>query len=102
MDANKLILNVKKINYMLFCTRKDITCCKDLYYKNNSIDKVKCTKILGVQIDDKLSWNYHINDLCKTLPRNIGILYRLKYLPHNILKMLYHSFVSSHMSYCPN
>ena len=100
MDANKLILNVKKTNYMLFSTRKDITCCEDLYYKNNLIDKVKYTKFRGVQIDDKLSWNYHINDLCKTLAINIGSLYRLKYLPHKTLKMLYHSLVSSHMNYC--
>ena len=44
--------------------------------------------------------NHHINHLCNILAKNIGILYRLYYLPQNILKMLYHSLVSPYLNYC--
>ena len=58
--------------------------------------RVYSTKFLGVFLDDKLSWNHHVDYLCKTISKNIGILYKLQFLPQNIFKMLYHSLVSSH------
>ena len=30
----------------------------------------------------------------------IGILRKLQFLPRNVLKLLYHSLISSHLSYC--
>lgn len=99
MQANKLILNAGKTNFMIFGTRE----CTDnfvLYYNSDMIKRVTNTKFLGVMLDDKLSWNSHVNMLCNTLSRNIGILRKLKFLPKHVLKLLYHSFISSHLSYC--
>ena len=48
-------------------------------------------------IDDKLSWN---SVMQYTMSRNIGILRQLRFLPENVLKLLYHSLISSHFSYC--
>ena len=100
MKANKLILNIEKTNYILFGTQTTIENNLKLYYRNKEINRVSNTKFLGVFIDEKLSWNNHIDNLCKTLSKNIGILYRLQFLPQNVLKMLYHSLVSSHVNYC--
>ena len=102
MQANKLILNTEKTNYMIFGTRPtgNITVDLKLKYRNNEITKVECAKFLGIYLDDKLSWNYHINELCIKLARNIGVLYRLQFLPQKILKLLYYSLVSSHLNYC--
>lgn len=100
MNANKLILNIEKTNYILFGTQTKIDNDLTLYYRDKEINRVYNTKFLGVYIDDKLTWNQHVDYLCKTVSKNIGVLYKLQFLPQNILKMLYHSFVSSHLNYC--
>ena len=100
MDANKLILNTGKTNCMIFGTRHIGTIDLKLHYRNEEIIKVQNIKFLGIYLDDKLSWNYHINDLCKKLSKNIGVLYRLQFLPQKILKLLYYSLVFSHLNYC--
>ena len=100
MSANKLILNVDKTNFMIFGTRHINNDTLHLYYNNQALNRVSSTKFLGVVIDEKLSWNHHTNQLCNTISRNIGILRKLQFLPRNVLKLLYHSLISSHLSYC--
>ena len=102
MRANRLILNTGKTNYMIFGTRniQNVDQNFKLYYRNEEITKAQNVKFLGIYLDDKLSWNYHINDLCVKLSRKIGIFYRLQFLPQKILKLLYYSLVNSHLSYC--
>ena len=100
MQANRLILNTEKTNYMIFGTRQTNNVNLKLQYRNREIMQVQYIKFLGVYLDDKLSWNYHINDLCNKLAKSIGILYKLQFLPQKILKLLYYSLVSSHLSYC--
>ena len=42
-------------------------------FSETVIKEVKSTKLLGITIDNKLSWKYHIDNICKTVSRNIGI-----------------------------
>ena len=100
MKANILILNIDKTNYILFGTKTIIYSNLNLYYRDREIKRVYSTKFLGVFIDDKLSWNHHVDYLCKTISKNIGIPYKLQFLPQYTFKMLYHSLVSSHIKYC--
>ena len=69
-------------------------------YRDEEIKRVYDIKFLGAFIDDKLSWNSHVNHICSTISKSIGVLYKLQFLPQNILKMLYYSFVSVHIKYC--
>ena len=84
----------------MFGTRTTIDSNLHLYFKNKKINRVSKTKFLGMIIDEKLSWNPHVDQLCNTVAKNIGILYKLHFLPQNILKMLYHSLISPHLNYC--
>ena len=84
LQANKLILNVEKTNFMIFGTRRFNLNGLQLYYKDKAISHVSCTKFLGVILDDKLSWNSHVNNLCNIISRNIGILRNLNYLPQSV------------------
>ena len=51
-------------------------------------------------MDEKLTWNSHISQLCSKLTQNIGILNKLRFLSQDVLKVIYHSFITSHISYC--
>jgi len=43
---------------------------------NQKIDKVKCTKFLGLYIDDELLWKYHIDQITTKLSKMTGIMAR--------------------------
>ena len=51
MEANKLISNIDKTNYMTFGTRTTIDSNLQLYFKNKNITSVSNTKFLGVIIN---------------------------------------------------
>jgi hypothetical protein len=57
-------------------------------------------KYLGLLLDSRLTWKFHINELSKKLSRAIGLLYKIRaYSPKNILHSLYFGVFHSHLSY---
>ena len=61
---------------------------------NVEIPRVEKTKFLGVIVDSKLTWKFHIQELEKKISKNIGIISRLSYiLPADVLRMLYSTLV---------
>ena len=62
--------------------------------ENRDIERVYKTKSLGVVIDNKLNWRYHIDHIANRISKNIGITVKVK----NILNLkttkdLYYSFI---------
>ena len=78
IHANKLSLNIKKTQYMVFKNNQVNPLPGHITINNVEIQQTECTKFLGLYIDNDLSWKSHINYLCKLLSRNTGILYKLK------------------------
>ena len=98
--ANKLSLNVSKTNYMLFSS-KTPSHYNDITIDNNAIAQVHTTKFLGITIDDKLTWNQHINNITTKASHATGTIYRVRHhLPLHTLKTLYNTLVLPHFSYC--
>ena len=69
MSRNKLTMNLKKTQCMLIGTSQNLSKCRKLCVKVGDvlIENVKCAKLLGVNIDECLSWSVHIDVLCKKL-----------------------------------
>ena len=42
-----------------------------------SIQNSECEKLLGVKIDNKLRFDYHLSDMCKKANRKINALARI-------------------------
>ena len=71
-----------------------------LQINEESIKQDVKTKFLGVILDDRLSWSYHINYIKKKIAKGIGIVCRAKYLLNiKTLCTLYHSFVYPYLNY---
>ena len=52
---------------MLFTYNKQQDTNIDLQLSNNNIQRTKCTKFLGLYIDDKLKWDEYINMMKKKI-----------------------------------
>ena len=44
--------------------------------QNEEVKIVSQTRLLGIIIDDSLSWSPHVNSICKKVGRKIGALRR--------------------------
>ena len=105
--ANKLTLNTKKSNYVLFHPRQRATAnrlhikvfdCEHNVFEH--LEQKDCVKYLGVLIDSNLSWQYHINYISLKISKTIGIISRLRYvLPTSILLHIYRSLIHPYVSY---
>ena len=99
--ANKLSLNLSKTRCMLF-TNKNVS-PNNTY--NISIDGVNVKressfKLLGIHIDEKLTWNEHIKVIKSKISSAIYAINRIKRLiPDKYKRTLYFSLIYLHLSY---
>src|SRR6218665_2615019 len=103
LRANKLSLNVLKTNFMVFHShRKSIPNQRlTISIDNKAIVQVKSAKILGVYVDEHLTWKDNIAHISNKIAKNVGILSRISYLlPLNILKNLCYSLIHPCLIYC--
>jgi len=97
---NKLVLNLDKTNFMVFTNMQIDKNNIVVKIKDTEIKRVNSLKFLGIIIDDKLTWNEHTGVICNTLSKNIGIMNNLRFLPKEVLLMLYNALVSPYLNYC--
>lgn len=73
VKRNKLVLNVLKTTCILFGSSHIISSDPQLNIRINdiSINQVQETKLLGITIDNKLSWKKHINKILATMGNGI-------------------------------
>jgi hypothetical protein len=97
---NKLSVNVKKCNFILFSTKQikvDIKINIDKF----ELERVKHTKFLGVIINEKLTWDDHISLVCNKVSKHIGVLRRIKHkIPVTLLRSLYYTLIHPYFDYC--
>ena len=66
------------------------------------ISESHCVKVLGVLIDSELSFDAHLNRICKKASNKLNVLSRqCAFLPFFRRKVLMHAFFNSQFSYCP-
>ena len=58
-------------------------------------------KLLGVTLDDELSFSTHISDICKMASKKVGVLVRLRnMIPREAKLQLYKSAILPNLTYC--
>ena len=73
----------------------------DLSINGISLKKVNCSKCLGVELDEFLSWDSHITSVCKKVSSGIGVIKKIKpFIPSRSLINIYQSIVEPYFDYC--
>ena len=98
--ANKLTLNIKKTNYMIFTNKKDKLLNITIEIGGTEIKQVSCTKFLGIYLDNLLKWDAHINYIVKKISSGLYALNSMKrYLTKHNLTSLYYALIHPHLMY---
>jgi len=99
---NRLSLNIKKTNFILFRSSKSLH-VEDIVINidNIKIEQAVNTKFLGVNINQTLSCNEHIQTIKNKINKNIGIIRKIKQsVPQSVLNMLYYTLIHPYLLYC--
>ena len=98
-ENNHRKANPSKFQALLFKCRKN----EEFFYLNigdELIKPVSLVKLLGVLIDDNLSFNEHVSKLCVKAARQTNALRRIvKYTPNECRLNIYRAFISSNFNY---
>ena len=106
-DENQMLINEKKTKCMLIGTRQRLSRleCKQLSISINNIpiECVENEKLLGVRIDNSLSYTKHVDDVCRSLASKLALLKRIKcYLPLQYRKLYFNAYILPSLDYCLN
>ena len=83
----------------LLLTSKDQASIKT---DNTSIKRSSSKKLLGVLIDNKITFNNHISNLCKEASNKLHVLAQIsEYMAKEKLRTIMNTFFSSQFAYCP-
>ena len=102
LGANKISLNAKKTEIILFRSKQKQDISKHLNFRisGQRITLSSRIKYLGLTLDENLMWGTHITNLTAKLSRAIGMLAKLRhYVNYNTLISTYYSLFHSHIIY---
>lgn len=99
--ANKLHLNASKTVFMNFTPKSSVM--QESYLlkiEHKSIEQVNTTRFLGVNIDNKLNWDIHTENLSKKLCSICFAFYRLRNIANvEVMLSFYHAEFLSRVRY---
>ena len=99
--TNNLSINVKKSNFIIFRPRQNRQTL-DLAFNisNYLIDRVKEATLIGVILDEHLTWKSHIHNVARKVSKAMGIIYISSIcLDNSSLRILYFSLIYSIHTY---
>lgn len=101
-SLNEIKINPLKTKVIIFHARgKSVELSSPILYEGQNIPLVNEHKILGVTFSAHLSWNSHIEELCKKLSSTTGALSRCqRLLPSKVKLQVYYALFASHLNYC--
>ena len=101
-ESNKLTISVPKCAVVIFHGKNKILPANlpVLYLNGTEIHRVSSFKYIGVILDEKLTWEPHVNHICTRLNRYFGIFYHIRNkIPQQMARQLYFSTVFPHVNY---
>ena len=103
-NNNYMKVNTSKFQYMVLgCNRSknDAVSGDTINIDGNVIKSEPCVKLLGVYLDNELSFNDHVSAICKKAGKQLNVLIRLSHVIDKQSKMLlYNTFIKSHFQFC--
>ena len=99
----RLLLNDDKTEFLVIGTRQQLNKLNPsvLHVGDDTIDPSVTVRNLGTILDNSISMDAHINQVCKAAFYHIHNIRRVsKYLSQECLKTLIHAFVTSRLDYC--
>ena len=104
LSRNKLQHHPTKTKIMFIGSKhliNSITFDHPVMLKNQRISRVHSFTCLGLELDENLNWNAHIQAICKKVGAGLGTLKRIKpFVPTSTLQTIYRALIQPYFDYC--
>ena len=104
MLQNKLQIHPTKSKYMYIGSPYNIknkTSSNPILINNTPVPRTETYTCLGVNLDERLTWEKHIDEICAKVGAGIGVMRRMKpFVPLETLKLTYNALVQPYFNYC--
>ena len=101
LNNNKMIANPSKFQAFILSKSK-IPIITSIQIGNKTIVTKESVVLLSIEIDFKLKFESHINNLCTKAGGQLNSLFRFKnFMSLDSKKLSVNSFILSNFSYCP-
>ena len=98
---NEMIFNPDKFQPIILDKKKSNLTNIPLTIDNQTIKSVPSVELLEIPLGDKLNFNLHISNICRSAENQLNALIRLKsYLSFNAKRVLINSYIISNFDYC--
>ena len=104
---NKMKANTNKTKVMMITTRQKRQTIPienrelNVYLGNEKLGNAETEKLLGVKLNNNMSWEQHITHILSIANRKLALLRRIKkYLPLRTRKLFYNAHILPHLDYC--
>ena len=103
--SNGMVLNSAKTKVMLVTTsqrRNRLDCDSlNLKFNNEDLNMISNDKLLGVFVDNNLTWSEHIKHLTKKIASSTWLLSKIKrFLSRDHRVQFYKSYIQPHIDFC--
>ena len=97
-----MIVNPEKFQAVIIDKQKHDYSNETIKFDNKIVATVSSVRLLGIQLDDKLNFSLHVNNICKSAANQLSALISL----NNLLcskgkKVLINSYFTTNSNYCP-
>ena len=98
--ANEMVVNPNKFQVMFLGSENPKS--YSLNVANYTLESSDTVKLLGVTLDNKLTFNEHLNDLCSKANQKVSALLRIRNsLDQRKASLLSNAYIMSCFNYCP-
>lgn len=97
---NRIDINWLKTEAMIITKKRNVASPQYILIENNKIKIVKSFKLLGVTIDDDLSFLYHVRELKSSITRRLFSIQKLYHLSFQVRLQFFKTFILPHFDYC--
>ena len=99
-QSNRLTVNTNKTEILLFSNRNFPPNHLEIMLNDEILNFIECSKLLGVFIDEKLSFKSHVKHVISKISKNTGILYQIRdFLNIESRINFYYAFIYPYLSY---
>ena len=96
----KLTIHPSKSEAIIMMKRLFVGPIRPIMIGTNVINAVNEVVCLGINVDNRLTWEQQINGLSTALYQTLSALKRMKFLPWPVLEEIYFSTVISKVTFC--
>ena len=80
---------------------KNKVCSNPILINNKQVPRTNKYSCLGMIMDERMSWDKHIESICSKVSAGIGAIRRIKpFVPLSTAKMLYYAIIQPYFDYC--